>query len=57
MNKWIVGVLATGLAVVIGCGPESKVADKPTDEQIRMDQEEQKKVEAEERGPVQKKRK
>lgn len=58
MRKWIIGIAALAVLLTFGCGPESKIADKPTDEQIRMDQEEQKKVELEERGtPIKGKKK
>ncbi len=33
-----------------GCGPTSQTAGKPTDEQIKADQEAQKRIEQEERG-------
>lgn len=56
MRKWITGLAAVGAILTVGCGPESKVADTPSAEQIKADQEEQKKVEMEERGPQQPKK-
>lgn len=50
-------LLACGL-IASGCGPESKVADTPSAEMIKADEEQQKKIEAEERGtPVRPKKK
>lgn len=50
-------LLACGL-IASGCGPESKIADKPSAEMIKADEEQQKKIEAEERGtPIKAKKK
>lgn len=40
-------------AAALGCGGgATKTADKPTEAMIKADQEEQRRVEADERGPV-----
>lgn len=50
-------VIATGGLVAAGCGGDPKPAGKPTDDMIRADKAEQKKVEDEERGNVTPKKK
>jgi len=58
MRKWIIGIAALGVLLAFGCGPESKVADKPSADQIKADEEHQKQVELEERGtPIKGKKK
>lgn len=54
MTRAAVALLLAVLAA--GCGGgQSKMADKPTEDQVRQNEEEQKKVDEEERGPAGKK--